>query len=310
MSEIIPVKPKGTVAVEYREFKCKSNNGQTGYDDEYSLPKKFEASHGSFFFSHTDSIVRENDGKRMKKSEYTTMAAREQTYWWHVGRLRIIETYLKRATKNKRGVRILNVGSGTGGTIGTLEKFGQVDNVDISETAIAFAKQKGYKRITKIDGLKLPFKDQSYDIVVAFDVLEHIEDQDAALKEWRRVIKDTGSIILTVPAYQWLWSGHDESLHHKRRYTKKSLQRAARQSNLKEERLSYAIVFSLPMIIGFRFMRKLARRSTDSESSYVNIPAWMNRFFINLLFLEARAHERFTFPAGTSIVTILRKRHE
>ncbi len=126
----------------------------------------------------------------MKKSEYTTMAEREEAYWWHLGRLRIIETYIKKAlNKNaatKKSAKILNVGCGTGGTIDALERMGIVDNVDISDDAINFMKERGYGRLTKVDGIDLPFKDKHYDIVGAFDVLEHIEDHIGALKEWCR----------------------------------------------------------------------------------------------------------------------------
>ena len=114
----------------------------------------------------------------MKKNEYVAMAEREQRYWWHLGRLRMIETYLSRTPKTKVKPKILNVGCGTGGTVDMLEQFGIVDNVDISDEAINFMKTRGYKRLTKVSGILLPFKDKTYDIIGAFDVLEHIEDQN------------------------------------------------------------------------------------------------------------------------------------
>ena len=235
------------------------------------------------------------------------MAEREQTYWWHLGRLRIIETYLRNSHKQPKKLKILNVGCGTGGTIDMLEKFGMVDNVDISDEAINFMKKRGYKRLTKVYGVALPFKDKAYDVVGAFDVLEHIEQEADALKEWRRVLKDEGSIIITVPAYQWLWSGHDVSLYHKRRYTIKRLAIAAKGAELTPEKLSYAIVFSLPLITGFRFLNKILRRKTDAETSYVDVPRFINTIFTRLLYIEARLHSKIRFPAGTSVVAVLRK---
>jgi SAM-dependent methyltransferase len=242
----------------------------------------------------------------MKTSEYAIMAEREKTYWWHVGRLRIIQTYVQLVVKNK-SVKILNVGCGTGGSIDMLEQFGVVDNVDISSEAIKFMKQYGYKRITKVDGIALPFKTSSYDVIGAFDVLEHIDDHVSALKEWKRILKDDGAIVLTVPAYQWLWTGHDVSLHHKRRYTKARLKAAAKEAGLRVEKGSYAIVFSLPLIVGFRLLNKLLRRKTDSETSDVSVPAWVNSLFTRLLYGEARLHRSMSFPFGTSVVAILRK---
>ncbi len=248
----------------------------------------------------------------MKKAEYARMAEYEQTYWWHLGRLEIIKTYMQRAVRDKgKGKKakplILNIGCGTGGTIDMLEAFGAVDNVDISDEAIAFMKQNGYKRLTKVDDIALPFKDKTYDVVGAFDVLEHIEDQIGALNEWRRVLKDDGKIVITVPAYQWLWSDHDVSLHHKRRYTTGRLAAAANEAGLKVDRKSYAIVFSLPMVVGFRFLNKITGRKTDSETSYVPVPSWVNKFFTGMLSGEARLHRAVKFPAGTSVITVLRK---
>lgn len=244
----------------------------------------------------------------MKKTEYTRMAERESTYWWHLGRLKIIQTYIERATKGARSdLKLLNVGCGTGGTIDMLEQFGLVDNVDISDDAIKFMKQHGYQRITKVNDIKLPFKDRSYDVVGAFDVLEHIDKQVEALKEWKRVLKDDGAIIITVPAYQWLWTDHDVSLHHKRRYTTKRLAGAAKKAGLKPERKSYAIVFSLPLIVGFRFLNKVRGRKADSETSYVDVPEWVNSAFTKILYGEAKLHRRMGFLGGTSVVAILRK---
>lgn len=235
------------------------------------------------------------------------MAERERTYWWHLGRLRIIQAYINRAKENKQKLKIMNVGCGTGGTIDMLEGFGTVDNVDISDEAIRFMKERGYKRLTKVDGIQLPFKDKTYDLVGAFDVLEHIDDQVEALKEWKRVLKDDGAIVITVPAYQWLWTDHDISLHHKRRYTTKRLTEAAMAAGLKPQKKSYAIVFSLPLVVGFRFLNKALGRKTDSETSYVNVPDWANKLFTNLLYVEAEFHKRMRLPFGTSVVTILRK---
>lgn len=247
----------------------------------------------------------------MKKIEYATMAERERTYWWHVGRLKIIKTYIAAALgktgSKKNQPKLLNVGCGTGGTVDMLEGFGTLDNVDISDDAIKFMKQNGHTRVTKVKDINLPFKDATYDLVGAFDVLEHIDKQVDALKEWKRVIKDDGSIVLTVPAYQWLWTDHDVSLHHKRRYTIKRLKQVAREAGLVLHKRSYAIVFSLPLVAGFRFINKALGRKADSETSYVDVPNWVNTLFSKLLYGEASMHQYVSFPAGTSVIAILKK---
>lgn len=235
------------------------------------------------------------------------MAEREDTYWWHLGRLRIIQSYVQRVKKNRKDFSILNVGCGTGGTIDFLEGLGETNNVDVSDDAINYAKSRGYKKITKVDGIKLPFKSKTYDMVGAFDVLEHIDKQVEALKEWKRVIKDDGSIVITVPAYKWLWSNHDVSLHHMRRYTTKSLTKVSKEAGLRTDKISYAIVFSLPLIVGFRFSEKFLRSNPKSESSYVNVPGWLNKAFTKFLYLEAKLHKIISFPVGTTVVAVLKK---
>lgn len=235
------------------------------------------------------------------------MAEREETYWWHLGRLRIIQSYVRRAKGDRPQLAILNVGCGTGGTIKMLASFGETDNVDISDEAIKYMQKLGYKKVTKVNSIYLPFKDKTYDMVCAFDVLEHIDNQIGALKEWKRVIKDDGFIIITVPAYQWLWSGHDVSLHHKRRYTVRRLTTAAKDAGLTPCKRSYAIVFSIPMVAAFRIMHKLFRHNTNSETSYVDVPRWMNTIFTKMLYLEARLHAVVSFPFGTSVVAVFKK---
>ena len=241
----------------------------------------------------------------MNIAEYNRMAEREKTYWWHVGRLAIIDSWLKKWVHPQKGAKILNVGSGTGGTLGTIEKYGSVQNVDVSDEAIRFMKKAGYNG-DKVADHKLPYKDGTYDLVIALDVLEHIELHKEALAEWTRVLKKDGAILFTVPAYQWLWSDHDTSLHHHRRYTK-GLIKSVMPSDGKIQRLSYYIVFSLPLVIGFRFLNKILGRKTDSETSYVNVPDQLNSLFISLLKIEATEHRVITFPAGTSLITVIRK---
>lgn len=244
----------------------------------------------------------------MNTLEYAKMAEREQSYWWHIGRLEIIKSYLEQYRGEKKSLKILNVGCGTGGTIKLLESYGTTQNVDVSDEAIKYMKKSGFKNITKISDITLPFKDKSFDLVVAFDVLEHIEEQEKALREWSRVLKKDGRVFITVPAYQWLWSTHDVSLQHKRRYTAKKLADVATANGLHKVKHSYAIVFTLPIIVAVRLLKGvLPEQEGDSESSYVNLPPWLNQFFTNVLFIEAKLHKHISFPFGTSVIGVFKK---
>ncbi|HUC21591.1 MAG TPA: methyltransferase domain-containing protein [Streptosporangiaceae bacterium] len=242
----------------------------------------------------------------MKESEYLRMAEQEKHYWWHRGRLEIIDTYLRQVVTSGP-IRMLNVGCGTGSTVAMLEKYGDVDNIDISEHAVSLMRRCGHSRVSRTDGVSLPYGDNSFDVVCAFDVLEHIQDDVEALAEWSRVLKSDGAIVLTVPAYQWLWSGHDLALHHFRRYTRKTLRRVALAAGLGTDRTSYAIVFSLPILVSVRLIQNIIKPTAGPVSSYVDVPRSVNWMFTRLLYLEARFHPYLAFPAGSSVVAILRR---
>ena len=167
----------------------------------------------------------------MEKIEYQRLHEREYIHWWNIGRRRILEAALSRNLKFSPTERkVLDVGCGAGGNILFLKKFGNVTGFDISEEALSFSGDKGFSELVLGRAEILPFREGSFDIVSALDCIEHIEDDEAALQEAYRVLKDGGTLLLTVPSHPWLWSRHDEALHHKRRYTKNELQRKVRDA--------------------------------------------------------------------------------
>lgn len=242
----------------------------------------------------------------MNKSEYAKLYEVEKYYWWHQGRLKLIESQFLGLSKTGP-LKILNVGGGTGGTVPTLEQFGEVENLDISDDAIKFMNQNGY-RASKYDGKKLPFSDNNFDVVCAFDVLEHIKEDDKALKEWARVLKPQGHILITVPAYQWLWSKHDESMHHFRRYSRTKLSKLVESVNsLSKEKISYGFMFSFPLVVINRFTEKIFKNNQKPEAKFPKLPKPVNKLFIMILVLESRIMRYVSLPWGTSVVAVLKK---
>lgn len=242
----------------------------------------------------------------MNINEYKEMSRREETYWWHTGRMSIIDAQLKLLVNKRKNLKILNFGCGTGGTIPTLEKYGSVENVDISPEALKYLKQKGYKgRLVKDH--HLPFMDGEFDLVIALDVLEHIDQDRLSLDEWRRVLKQDGRILVTVPAYGFLWSGHDTSLHHKRRYTRNRLDWDLRKSSFIKLKNSYMVMFSFFLVVGFRWLYKLTGKKMTETTSYVNLPGPINTLFDRLLRAEGLLLRYINLPFGTSVLGIYKK---
>lgn len=241
----------------------------------------------------------------MNIAEYKEMSDREDSYWWHTGRMSIIDKQLQKLSKNKH-LKILNIGCGTGGTISTLEKYGEVMNIDISPEALKYLKQKGYTGKLVKDHV-LPFEDGKFDLVIALDVLEHIDQDRPALDEWRRVLKMSGMALITVPAYQFLWSGHDTSLHHHRRYTRKVLDWDLRKSGFSKVKLSYMITFSFFLVVGFRTLYKLFGKKMTENTSYVSLPGPINSIFHTLLKIEGSLLKFIDLPFGTSVIGVYEK---
>lgn len=242
----------------------------------------------------------------MNIAEYKEMSEREDSYWWHTGRMNIIGKQLEKVSLGKNKLRILNIGCGTGGTIPTLEKYGEVTNIDISAEALKFLKMKGYSgKLTKDH--RLPFKDGEFDLVVALDVLEHIDQDRLSLDEWNRVLKKSGKALITVPAYEFLWSGHDTSLHHQRRYTRNRLDWDLGKSSFKKLKNSYMITFSFFLVVGFRVLYKLTGKKMTENTSYVNIPSVLNVFFDRILRIEGTLLRFINLPFGTSVLGIYEK---
>lgn len=245
----------------------------------------------------------------MKISEYEKMANAEDNYWWHIGRKSIIERRLKSVTKTdeREDVRILNIGCGTGGTIPMLEEHGRTMNVDTSPEAIKIARQRGIKELRLIGRDGLPFEDNSFDIIVALDVLEHIEEDLDALREWTRVLKKEGVIILTVPAYQWLWSEHDEALHHFRRYNASGLHKLLNLAGLKATKRSYIITSTLIPIVMYRLIKSILPGSKGADTSYVKLPRPVNYALAKILWAEGWCLDWINLPIGTSVLMMATK---
>ena len=205
----------------------------------------------------------------MDVAEISRLAAYEDWYWWHRARRRIIDRLLQRALGEGDATRrILDVGAGTGATSQALRKYGRVMAVDLSTEATIVARRRGLD-VARMDAGNLAFPDASFDVVVVLDVIEHLEDDAAAVRELRRVLKPGGVLLATVPAYKWLWSSHDVANHHFRRYRQSELRRLLRGGDFHVEVCSYVMMSMLIPAAAYRLLEHLPGRKVADDEAHV-----------------------------------------
>ena len=235
----------------------------------------------------------------MNEEEYERMFVLEDFYWWFRGRRKIVLS----ALKGIKAEKILDVGCGTGGNLNLFNGF--VVGLDISLQALKLAKKRKPNAILcQGEAENLPFHNESFDLVLALDLLEHLQDDVKGLREMYRVLKKGGNVLITVPAYKFLWSEHDEALHHFRRYSKSEIKVKMEEVGFTITFLSFAIVLPFFPIALFRLLQRLARRTeTKPKTSLIILPPLLNELLYRILLGEAKLIERgISFPFGVSII--------
>lgn len=248
--------------------------------------------------------------KEMQQHTYEIMNRVEDKHWWFVGRRAILESFLDKIVSQIRdpqsAVRILDVGCGTGANLEMLANFGESEGVDVSDDALEFCRAKGLKAHKGL-AEELPFENESFDVVTALDVVEHLDDDIGGLKEMNRVMKKSGRALIFVPAFMWLWGVQDDISNHRIRYTKKQIVERLEQSGFEIERATYANwTFFAPILAG-RTLMKITGIKPESENN-VNVSA-LNGIFGKIFSAEKLWLKNFDFPFGVSIVITAKKKN-
>ena len=236
----------------------------------------------------------------------------ERSHWWFTARLAILETVLKRQIlKSDTKLSILNVGVATGATTEMLMKYGSVTSLEYDKDCCDFLKDK-----TGIDAVNgsltdLPFNEGEFDLVCAFDVIEHIEDDKKAVEEINRVLKPNAQYFITVPAFQFLWSNHDVVNHHFRRYTKKGIDGIFKDSAFITSYSTYFNFWLFFPIAFVRFILNLLPSKSDksdtsgSDNEGLNSVGIANSILYQIFKTEKLfLGNRIKLPVGVSILSI------
>ena len=240
----------------------------------------------------------------MMEHTYPILFRVEQSHWWHTGRREILASFVEDLCRQvtDRRPRILDVGCGTGANLLMLSKYGDAEGVDVSEDALAFCRERGLENVKLGAGEELPYEDGTFDLVTAFDVVEHMDDDLAGLTEMRRVLRPGGRVLLFVPAFMFLWGLQDDVSNHRRRYRLPELRRVLEQAGFEIERTTYAnITFFLPIL----FIRKLMRLTgiKASTENNINVTA-LNGFLRRLFGTESWILRYINLPFGVSALCV------
>lgn len=232
----------------------------------------------------------------------------ERKHWWFKVRARIIQDQIIKLGLPK-DIKILNVGVATFKSSEVLSKYGHVTSLEYDKDCCEFIRSELKQEVINGSALDLPFKQDTFDMVCAFDVVEHINDDKLALSEMERVCKANGIIYITVPAFNFLWSEHDEIAHHFRRYTMRNLLKAG---DISKSRILRKTYFNSLLFLPITFMRlggRLFSKKNNKTSDFDKISkgSFLNVIFEKIFSFEQRLIQHFNFPIGVSILLMYRK---
>ncbi len=242
----------------------------------------------------------------MEVHEYEAMARVEQTHPWFANRRRLVCGLVRRFAGHIAAPRVLDAGSGTGVNLADYEQFGHAVGIELDRHAAAISVARGRSRVAVGDLCRLPFAGASFDLVISTDVIEHIEDDAAALGEMRRVLASDGRIVVTTPAYSWAYSSHDRFLHHVRRYDARRLAEVIDRAGLRVlHRSRYNVLLAAPLVAA-RWLRD-RRSGGQFNGSDVGRPVpRLARPVLNLVWrIEAALAQHVNLRVGLTHVLVL-----
>lgn len=222
---------------------------------------------------------------------------RNAEYWWYGARQRILQSSVAHAVPS--GARILEVGSADGPSVGWLSELGDRIPTDLDPRGLSPGG-------VCASATRLPFQTHAFDVVAAFDVIEHIADERAALSEIHRVLCPSGVLLASVPAYHWAWSSADVFAGHQRRYTRPRLRAALERNGFVVERLTHAFAGTFPFFALDRLRARISGRDPERVSTS-SMPDWQQGMLRGFSRLDERVLTRTDLPFGSSIVAIGRR---
>jgi len=240
--------------------------------------------------------------------EFVYDVLNNDNWWWEVGRRSLVRNLLHRYAgngRNPRRPRILEIGCGAGAMLQDLEQFGSPVGLDIAEAAPQYWRERGLTSVSLADTTALPYRDEQFDIVIAIDVLEHVEDDVTAVNEMYRVCRPGGKLIATVPAFKFLWSRRDIQCHHVRRYTLDEFRAKLLHGGFRITKSTYInMPLFFPLLMMVKAGQLSSKRAPSIKMDYALVPPPINKLLSNVVEYEARLLRHISLPIGSSIACV------
>ena len=241
----------------------------------------------------------------MKDYLYRDLYEEEERHWWHQAKRKIVLDFIKIYIPNKK-LTLIDIGCGTGKNMETLQQFGQAWGLDSSTKAIKYCKKRGLSNVILGNAEDTKLAGNKFDLVTLLDVLEHVDD-DKLLKEMSRILKKNGYLLITVPALEWMWSQWDVVLHHKRRYTKKSLISILQKNKFEIITISYMYLFLILPALVVRMMKKIHNKKEYGSDFSLSNP-FLNKILSTFAAIERYFIKRGLIPVGLSLIVLAQKK--
>lgn len=256
----------------------------------------------------------------MDPTAYRQFLEFEREHWWFRSRRTLYFDLLERAVRkhlqtgaDPRQLESLDVGCGMGGMLPDLRRFGEPNGIEIELEGVRVCRERGFERTMIGSGYGLPHRAASLDLVTLFDTIEHIEDDERVLREVERVLRPGGLLMISVPAYQFLYANNDRVAHHCRRYTRGELVRKAQSAGLEVMKATYVNTFLFPLILPAVLLIKLKERlfgvadGDDTTNLSYQLPRWLNRMLEGIFSSERFPLRHISFPVGHSLAFVARR---
>jgi SAM-dependent methyltransferase len=238
----------------------------------------------------------------MERSVYREMAELDERHWWYRARRRVLADLIRREAMPPDGGHILEIGCGTGHNLEMLASFGEIDALELDEEARGIAEKRLGRKVMSTPLPELAgVPDRHYDLIAALDVIEHIDDDSAAVAAIAAKLKPRGKLVMTVPAHRWMWSAHDVVNHHKRRYSKNALRRLVEGSPLRLDKIGYFNSLLFPAAVAERLSSKL-RGKDDADVKLPSRP--LNSALEAVFAAERHLVGRLPLPPGLSLFAV------